>query len=160
MLVADQLVLMAESWQAVPRRHPVGRMTKCGGGADGATGREAKATEDSGSVEPRAERIAAPGGGDDGCAPATFYGPRGAGGSFVRRLHVSSSCGMEFLGLDPNWGLRKASLCSSRTYDGSAPWVGPCAPLILELDILMVHAQSNFWRHASRPGSTQFLRHY
>ena len=39
MLVADQLALMAASWQAVRGASRWGGMTKCGGGADGATAR-------------------------------------------------------------------------------------------------------------------------
>ena len=39
MLVADQLALMAASWQAVRGANRWGGMTKCGGGADGATAR-------------------------------------------------------------------------------------------------------------------------
>ena len=36
MLVADQVALMAASWQAVRGASRWGGMTKCGGGADGA----------------------------------------------------------------------------------------------------------------------------
>ena len=55
MLVADQLALMAASWQAVRGATCGGGMTKCGGGADGATARGKERQE-------RMQR----GGGDDG----------------------------------------------------------------------------------------------